>query len=175
MSRDQSRRECAALVAELDLPSPFDLEEMCARIGRRRGKPIALTATPMAMGGGLCGLWMGTATADYVFYEADTSVLHQKHIVFHELGHILRGRASGKILGADVARALAPTVEPGEVQRVLGRDSYTDDDEYEAELIATLILRRLGLGSARETVHATDPAVDDIIGRISHSLTRDER
>lgn len=85
-----SHRQCEALVAALDLPAPFDLAVMCERIGARRGKPVVLMATPMAMGGGLCGLWMGTAKGDHVFYEQDTSPLHQQHIVFHELGHILR-------------------------------------------------------------------------------------
>ena len=170
MSRDQSRQQCAALVAELDLPEPFELEEFCLRVGRRRGKPLMLMPTPMAMGGGLCGLWLGTATRDYVFYETDTSPLHQQHIVFHEIGHILRQHSPKRIFGLDVARALAPSVEPGEVQRVLGRDTYGDDDEYEAELIATLILHRVGHLSDLEPIPDAEGDADDPAFRVERAL-----
>ena len=170
-TRDRSRRECRALVAELELPDPFDLAELCATVGRERGRPVVLTATPMVMGN-LCGMWMGTAQADYVFYEQNTSFLHQQHIVFHELGHILRRHSPKRILGADVARALAPVVEPGEVERVLGRDTYNDEDEYEAELIATLILRRVAHHAAVEVPEAVDPRSDDVVARIARSLSR---
>lgn len=125
--------------------------------------------------GNLCGTWLGTATADYVFYEQDTSRLHQQHIVCHEIGHILRRHQPGKILSSDVGRAIAPAIEPSDIWRVLGRDSYGDDDEFEAELIATLILRRIGRLTVREAPAAIDPVASDAIARISHSLLRGAR
>jgi hypothetical protein len=172
MTREQSpRRACEALVAALDLPDPFDLAEMCARLGNQRGRPIVLMATPMALGN-LCGLWLGTAKADYVFYEQDTSQLHQQHIVFHELGHILRRHVPKRVLGADLARALAPGVEIDHVERVLGRDTYSDSDEYEAELIATLTLRRISRQHIVDTPMAVNPSADSAITRIARSLSR---
>ena len=175
MSREQARRVCEALVTGIDLPEPFDLTEMCARIGAQRGKPVVLMATPMAMGGGLCGLWMSTAKGDYVFYEQDTSPLHQQHIVFHEIGHMLRRHTPTRVLGADIARALAPEVEPAEGQRVLGRDTYSDEDEYEAELIATLLLQRVsGLGEALG-VTTTGEDAQDAAARIERALRRPGR
>jgi hypothetical protein len=176
MNRDQSRRECEILVAAVELPIPFDLAEMCMRLGGQRGKPIMLMATSMAMST-LCGLWLGTAKANYVFYEQDTSALHQQHIVFHEIGHILRCHAPRHILGADIARILVPDVGPGEVQRVLGRDTYNDDDEYEAELIATLLLRRVGRLSAApagptDAAHAQDQGQ---AARVERALRRPGR
>lgn len=175
MNREQSRRECESLVAQLDMPRPFDLDALCARIGQQRGKPIVLMATQMSMGS-LCGMWMGTARADYVFYEQDTSVLHQQHIVFHELGHILRGHSAARLLGTDLANVLAPGVDTGgETPRVLGRDAYTDDHEYEAELIATFILRRVGthaadVGGQGAALDSADPA-----SRVERSLRRPGR
>jgi hypothetical protein len=173
MTREQSRRECEALVATLDLPDPFDLAELCSRLGKQRGKPIVLMPHSMVFGN-VCGLWMGTAKADYVFYEQDTSKLHQQHIVFHEIGHILR-RHPPRYVSADVARVAAPGVKPGDVQQVLGRDSYTDDLEFEAELTATLILRRVDRCSVRETARAMDPAAGEVIARIAYSLSRGVR
>ena len=48
-------------------------------------------------------------------------------------------------------------------------------DEFEAELIATLIQRRIGLQPVHEAPAATDPTASDIVARISHSLSRGER
>ena len=174
MNRDQSRRECSALVADLDLPDPFDLEDFCTRLGRHIGRDLVLMSHSMAIGG-LCGAWMRTAKADYVFYEEDTSQLHQQHIVFHEIGHILRAHVPGEELSKDLARTIAAGMKVSDVFRVLGRDSYDEDDEFEAELIATLILRRIGRQPLRELPRATDPSADDVIARITTSLSRGER
>ena len=174
MNRDQSRRECSALVADLDLPVPFDLEDFCLRLGRHIGRSLVLMSHSMVIGG-LCGAWMRTAKADYVFYEEDTSLLHQQHIVFHEIGHILRAHVPGKELGTDLARTIAAGAKVSDVFRVLGRDSYAEDDEFEAELIATLILRRIGRQPLREVPRATDPNADEVIARITTSLSRGKR
>ncbi len=174
MNREQSRRECEALVAKLDLPDPFNLKEFCARLGHQLERDIVLLSHAMVIGG-LCGTWMRTAKADYVFYEEDTSQLHQQHIVFHELGHILRRHVPGSELSKDLARNLAPGIKVSDVFRVLGRDSYTDDDEFEAELIATLVLRRVSRQTVREAPKATEPTASDIIARITNSLSRGEQ
>lgn len=169
MKRNRSRRECAALVATLVVPNPFDLGEFCTRLGQQIDRTIVLMSHAMAIGG-LCGTWMRTAKADYVFYEEDTSLLHQQHIIFHEVGHILRSHVPGKELSIDLARTVTTGATPSDVFRVLGRDTYTDDDEFEAELIATLILRRIGRQPVREVPKAMNPLADDIIARITRSL-----
>ncbi|MBS2965936.1 hypothetical protein KGA66_23020 [Actinocrinis puniceicyclus] len=174
MNREQARRECEALVAALELPDPFDLAELCVRFGQQFGRTIVLMSHAMAIGG-LCGTWMRTAKADYVFYEEDTSRLHQQHIVFHELGHIARRHVAGKELSTDLAHLMAPGLRVSDVFRVLGRDSFGDDDEFEAELIASLIQRRISLQAVREAPTAIDPAAEEIIARISNSLSRGER
>ncbi|HTJ66711.1 MAG TPA: hypothetical protein VL551_04210 [Actinospica sp.] len=171
MTRELARRECEALVAELDIPEPFDLDELCQRIGAQRHRPIVLMPTAMAFGN-LCGLWMATAQADYVFYEENTSRLHQKHIVCHEVGHILREHSSSGTLGSDIARALTAAVQPGDVQRVLGRDTYNDDQEFEAELIATLIMRRVSRTQAAHVPTAVNPSAAKAVARIARSLSR---
>jgi hypothetical protein len=171
VNRATSRQECEALVAGLDVPEPFDLESLCRQLGEQRSRPIALMPTAMAFGN-LCGLWLATARSDYVFYEDDTSRLHQKHIVFHELGHLLRGHSASRTLDSDIARALTAAVEPTDVQRVLGRDTYSDDQEYEAELIATLMLRRISRQHIVDTPMAVNPSADSAITRIARSLSR---
>lgn len=71
---------------------------------------------------------MGTASVDYVFYEAQTTPLHREHIVLHELGHILFGHHS---LEGEETDGAAPVV--------LGRTNYTTRQEQEAEMLASMI------------------------------------
>ncbi len=54
--------------------------------------------------------------------------------------------------GQNLGQLFAPDLDPALVRRFLGRSSYSDAEEQEAELIATLILkkaadRRPGTGS----------------------------
>ena len=62
------RARHAAIMQDLDVPSPFDLTEFAARLARQRNRPIELRPVSFAPGAP-CGLWIGTADADYVFYE----------------------------------------------------------------------------------------------------------
>lgn len=129
------RKRCENILGHLDLPHPFSLEVLCHRIAEQRGRPIRLHPLPKeAAESGVCGLWVGTASVDYVFYEAQTTPLHREHIVLHELGHILFGHHSLEAEEpdrTDEADDRAPTV--------LGRTNYTTRQEQEAEMLASMI------------------------------------
>ncbi|MFF5700979.1 hypothetical protein ACFY7H_00450 [Streptomyces sp. NPDC012794] len=123
------RKRCATILGHLDLTPPFSLEGLCAHMADRRGRPIRLHPLPSeAAGSGVCGLWVGTDTVDYVFYEARTTPLHREHIVLHELGHILFGHHS---LEGEETDGRAPVVR--------GRTDYTTRQEQEAEMLASMI------------------------------------
>ncbi|MER7406717.1 hypothetical protein ABT373_30670 [Streptomyces sp. NPDC000070] len=66
------------------------------------------------------GMWVATAQADYVLYEEQTSPMHQRHIILHEIGHMVCGHPSA----AGIAL----------------RMRYSDRQEQEAELMASLIM-----------------------------------
>src|SRR5689334_14057925 len=90
MLRADVRRRHAAIIRELEIPAPFDLGQFVAGLERRRGRLIRLR--PFSFGtGGLCGLWIGTAEADYIYHEAGTTLFHATHIVLHEIAHMLLG------------------------------------------------------------------------------------
>ncbi|WP_354380854.1 hypothetical protein [Streptomyces sp. PvR034] len=130
----------------MDLPHPFSLDALCERIAEQRGRPIRLHPLPKeAAESGVCGLWVGTTSIDYVFYEAQTSPLHREHIVLHELGHILFGHNS---LEGEESGAHAPVI--------LGRTNYTNRQEQEAEMLASLIRTSAGL-----------PPVDEAAGTLA--------
>lgn len=148
MARDRSRRKlwqrCRRLVAALSLPDPFDIADFVDSLAACRGRPIELvpvTGRPNLP----CGLLLTTADADYILYAADTSPLHQQHILLHEAAHLLCGHqddSAGATLDA-AARTLMPGLSPALVERVLGRTIYTEPQEREAEIVASLILSRV--------------------------------
>ncbi|SFW91515.1 hypothetical protein [Amycolatopsis australiensis] len=129
------------------LPEPFDAEAFVAGLARQRGRPIELMPV-RAPEGAPCGLLMSTERADYILYPADTTALHRRHILLHEVGHLLCGHA-GTVGGADgvaidaAGRQLMPNLSPELVRRVLGRTTYTEVEEREAELVASLLAQRV--------------------------------
>jgi hypothetical protein len=134
------RKRCEMILGHMDLTHPFSLDALCTRLAEQRGRPIRLHPLPReAAESGVCGLWVGTETVDYVFYEAQTTPLHQEHIVLHELGHILFGHHS--LEGEDPDGSGAPVI--------LGRTNYTSRQEQEAEMLASMIrIRTSGPGHA---------------------------
>ncbi|MER6398373.1 ParH-like protein [Kitasatospora sp. NBC_01246] len=107
----------------------------------RRGRPIEL----MPLSGpehSPCGVLITTDRADYIGYPADTTALHQQHIVLHEIGHLLCGHTGGPGAAPAVSPALTTLLPEDLVRRVLGRSGYTQRMEQEAELVASLALQR---------------------------------
>lgn len=139
MSKRTMRRRCEELVARLDVPRPFDPEELCRRVGRLHGRTVRLAPLPMSSGAP-CGLLASTETTDFVFYEPATSPLHQAHIIAHEIGHLLCDHGSVPAAGAEAARLLLPDLDPHLLRRMLGRSHYDAVEEQEAELIGSLLL-----------------------------------
>ena len=137
---DSRKVRYAAIVRDLDIPSPFDLKEFAARLERQRNRPIRLRPVSFAVGAP-CGLWIGTADVDYVFYEQDTSPFHQSYIALHELAHMLLGHC-GLSAWQSLARRIAPDISPALVRLMLGRSGYSSPEEREAETLASLILDR---------------------------------
>lgn len=139
-------RRCERIASSVDLPDPFDVHSLFGRIAGQRGRPIELIPL-QARPGAPCGVLAATDRADYVFYTRDTSPLHQQHILLHELGHLLCGHAEGQELSDKVAAMLTPNLPVELVRRVLGRTTYLWEHEQEAELVASLIVRRLAGGA----------------------------
>jgi hypothetical protein len=137
------------------LPEPFQIDVLLDALAARRGRPIELLPV-RARHDIPCGLLVSTDRADYIVYSADTSALHQQHILLHEAAHILCGHQDAchstiSTGTAATAAALVPRLDPGLVRRVLGRTIYTEPQEQEAELVASLIL-------SRATRHPSRPA-----------------
>lgn len=143
------RQRCHRLVEALSLPRPFDAAAFIATLARERGRPIELipvTGRPNMP----CGLLVTTDRAECILYAADTTALHQQHILLHEAAHIICGHHEGPLSHSPAVRMLLPSLPASLVERVLGRTVYTEPQEREAELVASLIRCR----AAREDASA---------------------
>lgn len=136
------RKWCERQVDLLHLPYRFSTRELRGAIAGHRGKPIVLR--PLSTLGAVdapCGIRLETPLADLLYYEEGTSVHHQRHILTHELCHVLCDHPGSLQIDADTAQALG--VNPTLVMRMSGRTSYSTDDEREAEMMATVIRQRI--------------------------------
>jgi hypothetical protein len=164
MRHRQVRRQCEALVATLEIPDPFDLDAFCSQLGDEQGRPIQQLAMPLPAAGP-CGLLLSTDDVDVVIFEQHTTLWHQRHIVLHELGHILWGHA--REMSPATSRKLLPHLDPDMVRRMLGRTNYSELEEHQAEMVASLILERV-IRWAPATTYLQ--ALDEALLRVEASL-----
>ena len=123
--RNEVRRRSQALVAELDLPEPFDMER--------------------------------------------TTALHQRHIVLHELGHLISNHDAPPAMTDATSQVLLPHLDPSMVRRMLGRTYYSVVEEQQAELVASLVHERISTWAAEPT-WVVDPEVADLVARLERAF-----
>ncbi|MEE1753160.1 hypothetical protein [Streptomyces sp. SP18CS02] len=131
------RRYCKRLLRQLDIQPPLRVDELCRRLGEHRGKPIRLIPWALPIPGPF-GLWMSRPAEENIFYQAETTRVHQDHIILHEIGHILADHQDGATEGEDLP-GLGPDYPRDSITRGFRRTSYSEDYEREAELVATII------------------------------------
>lgn len=155
------RRQCEERLREIELPVPFNVPAFCDALAARRGRPIVLQS--IVARGGPFGLWVPADDTDYIFFERETSRWHQDHIVLHEVGHMLWGHEPTPITDPELAQLLVPSISLETVHRMLRRRSYPQDHEREAELLATLILERVGGIAASDTRRRPSEPNDPVV------------
>ncbi len=155
------RALCRKELRGLDLDLPLDAQQLCQVYGARRGRPIFVIAYPLPAGMPN-GVWLAATDGDYFFCQANTSALHRNQIIIHEFGHLI---AQHQILGDfDPDTLLAPAGDDG--ADALARTCYSDEREWEAEMLASIIV-----GWAAEATGAVDAtAADDGLRRIQRLL-----
>ncbi|MEU6918489.1 hypothetical protein [Streptomyces olindensis] len=129
------RRYCKRLLRRLDIRPPLRVEELCRRLGEHRGKPIRLIPWDLPVPGPF-GIWISRPDEDDIFYQRETTRVHQDHIILHEIGHILADHQDGVSPDEDHLGLAQPR---GLITRRFHRTYYTEDYEREAELVATII------------------------------------
>lgn len=168
------RRRCQRIIGTLDIPDPPDMHHLCRHLGERRGRQIHLL--PLRLPAvSPCGMWVSTGKFDAIFYEENTSPTHQDIIIGHEIGHLLCGHTTTSVIDADASRLLLPDLDPGLVDRVLGRTSYSAIEEREAETISTLLLRRVNQAATAPTDPILDCRQAELHERLRRSLEHPDR
>jgi hypothetical protein len=170
MNDNRLRRRCEARLRQLDLPDPFDARSFCEALGEQRGRPIQLHAVPG--GEGACGVWVSVPTADLIFYEQNTSPLHQEHIILHEVSHLLCGHAPALVSEHETLQLLFPDFDLETIQLALPRAGYSTEEEREAEILASLIIERAAAGSPLRR-SSRKRRKDEVLHRLATSLQAD--
>ena len=176
MDDRELRRYCAEVVGRVEVPTPFNVTDLCDRLEADRGRSISLVpiALPVRQGSP-CGLWVATAEVDYILFQKGTSRTHQEHIVSHEIGHLLLGHDSSPAHQDEVARLLMPTLDPALVRSVLGRTVYTSHEERAAELVASLLPLKAGRARGRRPRSDVSPGMATLVDHLERSLERHAR
>lgn len=165
--RRRLRREAKARVDGLDIPVPFDVAALCARLAARRGRRIVLQ--PQPMGAGPTGMWVDAGGIDYIVYERETTPLHQEQIILHEVGHLVSEHGPPDVSDEEAVAVLMPDLDLDMVRRVMSRHGYTSEQEEEAELVASLVLERAGRTRSRTQSHPATPEAAravDVLGSL---------
>ncbi len=161
------RERCESRLGALHLPSPFDVHDFGRTVGAQRGRAILLH--PVVGLGDVSGVWVTGGSADHIFYEQDTSPLHQELIILHELSHLLCGHQPVPVTEEELPQLLFAHLRPETVRRVLRRrTAYSREEEREAELLATLILEKATRAAAADAV--ADPAAAQLVRRVEASF-----
>ena len=138
MLRTGAKGRYAVILRDLQMPVPFELGQFVAALEQQRRRPILVR--PFTSGPeGPCGLWIGTAAADYIYHEAGTTPFHATHIALHEIAHMLLGHQH-TAAWEQLISLLAPDVDQALIQLILGRSAYGTAEERDAETPASLIL-----------------------------------
>ncbi len=130
------RRRIRLRFRRLGIEPPLSVPDLCRAVAGERGREIVLRPVVVPANGPQ-GLWLDLPAADVIVYQERTSRVHQDHILLHELSHIVAGHRGCR--GVEGLARAFPALNEAAIRRVLLRHSYTEPEEREAELIATLI------------------------------------
>lgn len=164
----QLRQRCKDKLQELqvELPVPFTIERFCENLGQRLGRQIVLC--PVDTQTGPCGLWVATPAIDYFLYEQDTTPLHREQILGHEAGHRAFNHHSAEIMHHELSKLLGLDVDL--IRHVLGRTTYSDTEEQEAEVFGTFVLEQ-AIRAVVPVPQPADPVVAAVLHRVETALT----
>lgn len=146
------RRLCDAELRGLDLDLPFDAMQLCERFGDLRGRSVIPLGQPLPTGMPN-GVWLVGEDADYFLHQSNTTRLHRDQILLHEFGHLIAGH---QVLDIDAATAAPAEAAAADLGAALHRTCYDDEREWEAEMIASIIVgwaERAGHSAGRTVRH----------------------
>jgi len=146
---------------------------VCERIGDARGRPIQVVPLDLPIAN-VDGLWVSTSDVDYIAVERRLAPVHRDQVILHELGHLICDHDSTPLVTLDALGTLFGSLDPKWVARVLAREHTRSEAELEAELVGSLIARRIGAWTASRGF-VVPPEARDLARRLSDLLEPGER
>lgn len=145
-----TRSRFEEIVDRLALPEDWSVEEFFASMERMRGRRIIRRPLPANSPVGLCGLWLARPDDDVVLHRLSSDPTLERHVIGHEAAHMLLGHGH-RASPAQLARLLMGIdldceVDGSMVRAASAANGYASRDEYEAEMLATLIMTRARRG-----------------------------
>jgi len=168
-TRDDVDARCREILDGLDIPEPFELGTFLGNIATLRGRRIYVR--PFTARHGLCGAWIRTRHADYIYHDQHTTYLHRTHIVLHEVGHMLLGHEFSRMTESELAGPLAPKVSAHLIRSTPGHAGYGSAQEREAETLASIILERASWPASALRATAIAPRTGPARGSSSNACT----
>jgi len=144
MRQDNARHHCEQVLGGVTVPRPFDLEGLRLELEHHRGRDLLLIGVH-PHGVSPSGLWISSFTADYIFFEDSHSEYDIARRVCHDLGHMLLDHTDVSPFSASYLASTLPELAPTAIERVLGRTAYSQQQEDDADTMATIILERAGI------------------------------
>ncbi|MBF6328234.1 regulator [Nocardia transvalensis] len=137
----------------------WTVEEFISSVEQTRGRPIVRLLLPPSAPVGLCGLWLACRDCDVVLLRQSSDPAIELHVALHEVSHMLLGHGRDTSIpavawtGLTSGLALDHEIDPSAVRAARGLSSYASSEEYEAELLATLIgFRARSVGPRRDPI-----------------------
>lgn len=135
------RRRCEVRLQRLAPDRPLQLDQFIAAVVAARPRPLSFMA--VALQGQPYGLWLTDGKVECIWYERNTTPAHQRHIILHELCHLL---CNHQPIDATTIDVPLPHVDRERLQAIMLRSGYSAEQEREAELLASMIIERASAG-----------------------------
>lgn len=117
-------------------PMTGTMDDFVSEVSARRERRIEVLNLPEGVKtGSLCGAWIPGRDQDFIFISPDVKGAHRDHVLAHELGHVELNHQPG-----EMSSVLTHVVDPAEATQMLGRTSFSDPQEREAERFAEQLL-----------------------------------
>ncbi|WP_167501614.1 hypothetical protein [Streptomyces malaysiensis] len=161
MKERELRRRCKRELRALGIQPPLRVETLCHKLGERRGRPIRLVPHALPVPGPF-GAWIAAPSTDYILYQQETTASHQRHIILHEVGHILADHHSDAFDDDELWKTAVPNLSAKAVKRLLRRTAYDEEHERQAELVATIIMEWASVLDRVVPRPASTPSLDRV-------------
>ncbi|MEU2154891.1 hypothetical protein ABZ532_07690 [Streptomyces sp. NPDC019396] len=143
---DRIERQSREFVQNLGLPAVDSVLDLVPFMEERLGRSIRLMpfasdpADPDSLDASSpCGMWLATQDTDYVFYDTAIGRAHAEIVVGHEFGHMLKRHRGNAPIDVGSLGGLITDIDPATVQLVLGRTRFNEPEEFEAEMLGSLL------------------------------------